>query len=202
MLGGILRGKRTVLRVPTEADLDGIARWAADMRVRGALTHAYWDEPATRATWKERLAKQSEDKGSVMWAIEADGKLAGSCRVDYPTDPGSFGEAWIGITHFTIDPERWRQGLGWDAALTLHRWIFDVVHARRAGTTLAAHNIAALRITERLGYETFAHGHAVYYGDGRYVDELQQDMKLATWDERWGAAEREYPDPLGDELEA
>ena len=201
MLGGIVRGRRTLLRVPTDADLDGIARWAADMRVRGALTHAYWDEPAMRATWKERLAKQSEDKGSVLWAIDADAALAGMCRIDYPTDRGSFGDDIIRITHFTIDPERWHQGLGWDAALTLHRWIFDIVHARSSATALAAHNTAAIRIAERLGYETYALGHAVHYGDGRYVDELQQRMELATWDERFGATEREYPVPLGDELE-
>ena len=201
MLGGIVRGKRTLLRVPAEADLDGIAGWAADMRVRGALTHAYWDEPAMLATWKERLAKQSEDKSSILWAIEADGALVGSCRVDFPTEPGSFGDGGIGITHLTIDPERWRQGLGWDAALTLHRWIFDIVHARSSATTLAAHNAGAIRIAERLGYETYALGHAAHYGDGRYVDELQQRMELSTWDERWGATEREYPVPLGDELE-
>lgn len=199
MLGGVVRGKRTLLRVPTEADLDGIARWAADMRVRGALTHAYWDQPAMRATWKERLAKQSEEKTSVLWAIDADGAHAGSCRVEFGTDPGDDG---IRITHVTIDPERWRQGLGWDAALTLHRWIFDIVHARSSATALAAHNTAAIRIAERLGYETYALGHAVHYGDGRYVDELQQRMELSTWDERWGATEREYPVPLGDELEA
>jgi RimJ/RimL family protein N-acetyltransferase len=198
MLGGILRGRRTVLRVPTEADLDGIARWAADMRVRGALTHAYWDEPATRATWKERLTKQSEDKGSVLWAIEADGALAGSCRVEFNVEPGA---DHIDITHFTIDPERWNKGLGSDAALTLSRWIFDVVHARSSSATLAAHNTAAIKLADRLGYQTYAVGHAVHYGDGRYVDGLQLRMDLETWDERWGEAEREYPVLLGEELE-
>lgn len=202
MLGGIVRGRRTTLRVPVEADLAGIAAWAADLRVRGALSHAYWDEPAMPATWKERLAKQSEDKGSVLWAVEAEGTLAGSCRVEYPTDPGAFGGAGIAISHFTIDPDRWRSGLGWDAALTLHRWIFDIVHARFAATTIAAHNAAALRIAERLGYTVYATGRAVKYGDGRYVDEHQLRMELETWDERWGAIEREYPVPLGDELEA
>lgn len=198
MLGGIVRGKRAQLRVPTESDLEGMARWAADMRVRGALTHAYWDEPAMPASWKERLAKQSEDKGSVLWAIEADGVLVGSCRVEFGTDPGSDN---INVSHFTIDPDRWRQGLGSDAALTLCRWIFDIVHARSSATALAAHNVAALRIAERLGYEQYARGHAVHYGDGRYVDELQLRMELETWDERWGATQREYAVPLGDELE-
>src|SRR5688500_18971514 len=112
MLGGILRGKRTLLRVPTEADIDGIARWAADMRVRGALTRAYWDEPDTRATSQERLTNQSEDIGSVLWAIEADGALAGSCRVEFNVEPGA---DHIDVTLFTIDPERWSQVLGSDA---------------------------------------------------------------------------------------
>jgi RimJ/RimL family protein N-acetyltransferase len=199
MLGGIVRGKRTSLRVPTEADLDGFARWAADVRVRGALTHAYWDEPAARATWKERLAKQSEAKDSALWAIEAEGALVGSCRVEFPLVPT---DAGMSISHFTIDPERWGQGLGWDAALALHRWIFDIVYVRYVAVTLAAHNAAALRIAERLGYETYARGRAAFYGDGRYVDELQLRMDLAAWDERWSATEREYPQPLGEELEA
>lgn len=202
MLGGIVRGKRTTLRIPTEADLAGFARWSADMRVRALLTRAYWEEPAMPATWKERLAKQSEDKSSVLWAIEADGSLAGLCRVEGAGDFGSWPAVGIEVTHFTIDPERWRQGLGWDAALTLHRWIFDLVHARMSMAALSSHNAGALRITERLGYETYAHGHAVRYGDGRYQDELQQRMTLETWDERWGATEREYSPPLGEELEA
>jgi len=202
VLGGIVRGKRTALRVPTEADLAGFARWAADLHVRGALTRAYWDEPAMLATWKERLAKQSEDKSSTLWAIDGEGALAGSCRVEYAIEPGHFGNDGIGITHFTIEPDRWGQGLGSDAALALHRWIFDIVHARFAHTALAAHNAGALRVAERLGYETYARGTAVHYGDGRYVDGLQLRMDLTTWDERWGATEREYPVPLGEELEA
>lgn len=201
MLGGILRGKRTTLRVPTEADLPGFARWSADMRVRALLSGAYWQEPAMPATWKERLSKQSEDKESALWAIEADGALVGLCRAEFHIDPGGVPAGGIEISHFTIDPDRWRQGLGSDAALTLHRWIFDIVHARQAATRLAAHNAGALRISERLGYETYATGHAVRYGNGRYEDELQQRMELETWDERWGPTEREYPVPLGEELE-
>lgn len=197
-----MRGKRTGLRVPTEADLAGFARLSADLRVRAALTHAWWDEPAMPVTWKERLAKQSEDKGSTLWAIEAAGALVGTCRVQYATDPGHFGNDGIGITHFTIDPDRWGQGLGSDAVLTLHRWIFDIVHARFSHTALAAHNAAALRIAKRLGYEEYARGTDVHYGDGRYVDGLQLRMELATWDERWSATEREYPIPLGEESEA
>ncbi len=48
MLGGIVRGKLTTLRVPREDDLPLLNAWMADLRVRrgGQL----WDEPATIAT--------------------------------------------------------------------------------------------------------------------------------------------------------
>ena len=193
-----MRGKLAALRVPTEGDLGAFSRWAADMRVRRSSPRAYWDEPAMPATWKERLAKQSESKDSVLWAIEAAGELVGSCAVELAGAPAADG---IGITHFTIDPDRWRRGYGWDAALAVHRWAFDIVHLRRATAVVAADNAAALRIGERLGYRAYARGHEVYFRDGSYVDEVQLVMDIETWNERWDPAEREYPEPLGEELE-
>src|SRR4030081_1118652 len=52
-LGGIIRGKRTTLRIPTEEDLPAYSRWMADLRVR--RISPVWHEPAMPATWKERL---------------------------------------------------------------------------------------------------------------------------------------------------
>jgi RimJ/RimL family protein N-acetyltransferase len=83
----------------------------------------------------------------------------------------------------------------------VHRWIFDLVHLDWTVIELPADNVAALALCARLGYERFAHGHDVYYRDGAYVDQYQLRMDLATWDERWGAEQREYAVPLGEELE-
>ena len=74
MLGGTIRGKRVTLRMPVEADLPAYMRWAADMRARRA--HPVWHEPAAAATGKERLDEQSKDSKTVLWTIEAGGRVA------------------------------------------------------------------------------------------------------------------------------
>ena len=185
-LGGIIRGKRTTLRTPTEDDLASYNRWMADMRVRRAC--AVWHQPAMPATWKERLVEQAKDHRAVLWSIEADGSVIGLARVRVG---GVEGPPGAHLLQFILDPDEWRKGYGWDAALALHRYFFDYLDLQRVGLELRADNTAALRITERLGYKEFARGHQVHYRDGSYVDEVWLLMQRPAWDERW-AGEREY----------
>jgi RimJ/RimL family protein N-acetyltransferase len=157
----------------------------ADMRVRRA--HRVWYEPAMPATWKERFKEIAKDKQSVLWSIDASEKLVGF----------AVGHVWtmgngFDLTQFVIAPDRWRQGLGFDAALALHRYVFDYLDLRLTTADVRADNTAARRIADRLGYTEFAHGHEVHYRDGAYVDELKIRMDKETWQERW-SAEREYP---------
>ncbi len=186
-LGGIVRGKRTSLRTPTEEDLASYSRWMADLRVRRA--GRIWHEPAMPATWKERLKEQAKDHRVVLWSIETEGRLIGLARARLGSIEGPPGAY---LQHFIIDPEEWRKGYGWDAALALHRYFFDYLDLQRAGTELRADNAAALRITEKLGYTEFARGHEAYYRDGAYVDESWLLIQRATWNERWAQSEREY----------
>jgi len=46
-----------------------------------------------------------------------------------------------------------------DAALALHRYLFDYLDLRLVTTELRADNEAALKIATKLGYTEFAHGH-------------------------------------------
>jgi RimJ/RimL family protein N-acetyltransferase len=186
-LGGIIRGKRTTLRIPTEDDLPAYSRWMADLRVRRA--GPIWHEPAMPATWKERLKEQAKEQRAVLWSIETDGRLIGlaRARVGGLESPPS-----AHLQHFIIDPEEWRKGYGWDAALALHRYFFDYLDLKRSGTELRADNVAALRIAAKLGYIEFGRGHQVHYREGSYVDESWVLMERATWDERFGTTEREY----------
>jgi len=190
-LGGIIRGKRTTLRPPTEEDLPAYSRWMADMRVRRA--GPIWHEPAMPATWKERLKDQAKEQRVVLWSIEADGRLIGLARARLG---GLEGPPGVNPQHFILDPEEWRKGYGWDAALALHRYFFDYLDLKRSGFELRADNVAALRIAEKLGYTEFGRGHQVHYRDGAYVDEVWLVMQRETWDERFGKTEREYA-PLG-----
>jgi RimJ/RimL family protein N-acetyltransferase len=185
-LGGTIRGKMTTLRLPGEADLDAYNRWMGDMRVRRA--HRVWHEPAMPATWKERFKETAKDKMGVLWSIDADARLVGFAI-------GSFWSVTqLGFTmrQLVIDPDERRKGYGFDAALALHRYLFDYLDLPRVGVEIRADNTAALRIGERLGYVEYARGHEVHYRDGAYVDEIQLFMGKDAWEERWGATEREY----------
>ena len=195
MFGGTVRGKLTSLRLPVEADLDAHKRWAADMRVRRAGPIGRWHEPAATATWKERWAEEAKDKANVLWSIQAGDALVGYARIRFQGAPHADG---ISIEQLVIDPDQQRQGYGWDAALTLHRWAYDLMNLRlTAVDRVAADDLGRQRIFEKLGYVRFGHGHAVYYRDDGYVDQYLYQLDRDTWNERW-PNEREYP-PLGDE---
>jgi len=195
MFGGTVRGKATTLRVPREADVEAHKRWAADMRVRRAGPIGRWHEPAASETWKERWTEQAKDKTAVLWSIDAADSLAGYVRIKFEGAP--YADKVL-IEQFVIDPDRSGKGYGWDAALALHRWIFDYMHLRMAVVDrIAADDVGRRRIFEKLGHERFGQGHRVYYRDGAYIDQYLYQMELSTWDERW-AHEREYA-PLGDE---
>ena len=175
----------TALRMPEEADLEGYARWMADLRVRRA--HEVWHEPAMPATWKQRLKDVAKEKRAVLWSIEGDGRLIGLAAGDLWSMGNGFS-----LNQLVIAPDEWRKGYGFDAALAIHRYFFDYLDLRRTAVEVRADNVAALRIAERLGYVEYARGNEVGYRDGGYVDEAQLVMDKETWQTRWGATEREY----------
>src|SRR5438876_2335148 len=160
-------------------------RWIADMRVRRA--HRVWHEPAMPATWKERFKEIAKEKESIHWSIDTDGKLVGFALGHLWTIGNAFD-----VIHFLIDPDEWRKGYGFDAALALHRYLFDYLDLRLATAEFRADNAAALKIVAKLGYIEFARGHEVHYRDGAYVDEIKLRMDKEIWQERWNT-EREYP---------
>src|SRR5439155_110451 len=111
----------------------------ADMRVRRA--HRAWHEPAMPATWKERFKAVAKEKKSVLWSIDTGGKLVGFALGHLWTIGNAFD-----VIHFLVDPDEWRKGYGFDAALALHRYLFDYLDLRLATTEFRADNAAALRI--------------------------------------------------------
>ncbi|MGH2498514.1 MAG: GNAT family N-acetyltransferase [Candidatus Limnocylindria bacterium] len=203
MFGGIVRGSGTALRFPTHDDIAAIARWSADGRVRRGGPRALWHEPASLATWKERFTEQAKDKASLLWSIETrEGaerppRLVGAARCAFWPPP--LGDS-VSLSYFVIEPDDWGKGYGFDAALALHRYVFDYLHLRFAEVELPADNDRALRLAQRLGYARYAHGHSVFYRDGGYADQYLMRLDLAVWDERFGEREREYA-PLGAEAE-
>lgn len=187
MLGGVIRGRLATLRVPTEADLPAFNGWMADERIRAS--GAVWEEPATVATWKERLAEAAKDHRMVLWSVDEGDGLVGLVRVRL----GWSNNDVLEIPDLLVAPAAQRRGLGTDIALTLHRFLFDYHRGRSVTIAVAADNVAALRIAERLGYTRYARGTAVRFRHGAYVDELRLRFDRETWEARWAATEREYP---------
>lgn len=193
MLGGLVRGKLTTLRTPKEADLQKVNGWMADLRVRrgGHL----WDEPAWIDTWKERLKEVAKDPLKVLWVVESEGAPIGTVQMSH-----GWSAPWTDqadISFFLLGSEHWGRGYGWDAALALHRYLFDYLDLRWSAASLPADNAAGLRIAEKLGYREFGRGHYVYYRDGAYTDRIELRFDREVWRERW-ESEREYaPLPAG-----
>ncbi len=185
-LGGIVNGTKTTLRTPTEADLPAFNRWMADMRLRRVVRP--WHQPAMPATWKEWLKEQTKERGSSLWSIDAGGALVGLALVGWGWEPR---RDTSHLHQLVIDPDQWRMGYGWDAALALHRYLFDYLDMRRVSLEHTTENAAATRIADRLGYVAYGHKHEVHYRDGGFVDELELLMERETWDERF-ADQREY----------
>src|SRR6266851_3485080 len=139
------------------------------------------------------LRMPTEDDLGAYGRWMADMRLVGLVRVGFGWEPRRDSAH---IHQFVIAPDEWRKGYGFDAALALHRYLFDYLDLRRVSTSFTSENAGARRIAERLGYSEFAHKHDVHFRDGSYVDELELLMDRPAWDERWGKTEREYQ-PMG-----
>src|SRR5256714_15320996 len=105
-LGGTIRGKKTTLRLPIEADLEAYNRWMADMRVRRA--HSVWHEPAMPGTWKERFKEAAKDKMGVVWSIDAAGCLVGFAAASL----WAVAPRWFAVRVIVLDTDRWRKRCG------------------------------------------------------------------------------------------
>lgn len=186
-----MRGKAVTLRTPKVEDLPFLGALMADLRVRRG--GQIWDEPAAPATWKERLKEAAKDEHTVIWTVDADGAAAGYLRVSF----GGEAPQHCDLRELVIAPERWRAGLGTDAAVALHRYLFDYLDKTVVGVEVPADNAAALRLAAKLGYAEFGRGHEVYYRDGAYADQVFLRLDRPEWEARW-PAEREYePFPEG-----
>jgi RimJ/RimL family protein N-acetyltransferase len=188
MFGGIVRGKRTALRTPREDDLALVNALMADTRIR--REGQIWAEPATPATWKERLKEAAREQNAVLWTIDAGAERIGFARVSWHSDAGH-----CDLRQLVIEPDHWGKGFGTDAATALHRYLFDYMDKRVCAVELPADNARALRLADRLGFVEFGRGHRVYYRDGGYTDKIYLRFDREAWEERWGRTEREY-EPL------
>ena len=166
-----LRGDRVVLRPLAEADVSRIVELGADPEVarwwRG-LTHEHVLDKA-----------RGEDDDTVVFAIVADGEVAGMIQHCEETDE-EYRHA--GIDLFLGAPYQDR-GLGTDAVRTMVRHLIDDRGHHRLTIDPAAHNERAIRCYEKAGFKRvgvlrqyWLDGEGVWQ-DGVLLDLLASDLR-------------------------
>jgi aminoglycoside 6'-N-acetyltransferase len=135
-----LRGDRVVLRLLTEADVARIVELGSDPEVV-----RWW-----RGLTPEHVGKKArgEDEGVVVFAIVADGEVAGMIQYHEEDDP-EYRHA--GMDLFLGTPFQGR-GLGTDAVRTMARHLLHDRGHHRLTIDPAAHNERAIRCYEKAGF--------------------------------------------------
>ncbi len=135
-----LRGDRVVLRPLAEADVARIVELGSDPEV------ARWWSDLTLENVGEKA--RGEDEGVVVFAIVAEGEIAGMIQYHEEDDP-EYRHA--GMDLFLGTPFQGR-GLGTDAVRTMARHLLHDRGHHRLTIDPATHNERAIRCYEKAGF--------------------------------------------------
>ena len=166
-----LPGERVRLRAINEADRAALIEVLADPTVV-----EWWDTRGPEHSADELIAGEA---GWFVWAIEADGELAGSIQATEENDPDY---RHAGIDLFMSSRFQGR-GLGTDALRTVARWLFDVRGHHRLTIDPAAANARAIHTYEKVGFSRvgvmrrYERGHAGTFHDGLLMDMLRGELR-------------------------
>lgn len=161
---GPLRGERVTLRLLTEDDRAEIRRILDDPTV------ARWWGPGSAET---RLDEWFSDDGTVRFAIESAGRVAGTIQFNEENEP-DYRHAGLDIF---LDAEHQGRGLGSDALRTLARYLIEVRGHHRLTIDPAAANERAIRAYARIGFRPVGVMRRYERGaDGTFHDGLLMDL--------------------------
>lgn len=160
-----VRGDRVVLRLLAEADVARIGELGSDPEVARwwpGLTHEYLGVKA-----------RGEDEDTVVFAIVADGEVAGMIQY-YEEADEEYRHA--GMDLFLGVPFQDR-GLGTDAVRTMARHLIDERGHHRLVIDPDAENLRAIRCYEKVGFRRVGVLREYWHGpDGRWRDGVLLDL--------------------------
>jgi aminoglycoside 6'-N-acetyltransferase len=160
-----LRGDRVTLRPLVEEDVDRIVELGAADEV------ARWWRGLTREHVLEKA--RGADEGAVVFAIVADGELAGMIQYFEENDE-EFRHASVDLFLGASYQDR---GLGTDTVRTMIRHLIDDRGHRRVTIDPAAHNERAIRCYEKVGFKRVGVMREYWLDpDGRWRDGVLLDL--------------------------
>jgi RimJ/RimL family protein N-acetyltransferase len=164
----MLKGDRVTLRALRRDDVEQMRQSANDVELEllGGDPPRPQSVEVIQAWYDEKIAKDNKD--SVNFAIEADGKYIGFCglwRFDLTAQTCELG---IGIG----DRDYWGRGYGREAIGLLLDYAFRLRNQRRVWLTTSSDNERALRCYRACGFVEEGRLRAHLWSGGRYVDQV------------------------------
>jgi RimJ/RimL family protein N-acetyltransferase len=166
------------LRPPVPEDVPHIVRWIADVEVTRML--GYMQQAFSEAQETDWLKKIAEERNSVFWVIEVDGKPIGTTSIrdiDWKNQHGESG---------TLIGERdyWGKGIGIEQAELRTRFAFHELNLIKLKSAAFAENTASIRMARRIGYREVGTERKEVFSDGKWHDGVLSELLREDWEKR------------------
>lgn len=180
-------GERVSLRAIEPDDLDRYLVWVNDPEVTRWLALRY---PIGREAEREILARltRANGYGDAAFAVEdrATGEHLGTISL-FDAKPESR-VAELGI--FLGAKDRWGEGFGYDALVTLLRFGFWEMNLRRVELSVLDGNTRAKALYERVGFEEAGRRPGHWYKHGAPLDDFVMSISREAFEAKHGGPAR------------
>ena len=180
-------GERVSLRAIEPADLDRYLVWVNDPEVTRWLALRYPIGREGERAILERLTRANQYEHAAF-AVEdrATGEHLGTISLSDASPESRVAE--LGI--FLGAKERWGEGIGFDALVTLLRFGFWEMNLRRVELNVFDGNVRAKALYERVGFIEAGRRPGHWYKQGTPIDDFVMSVERAAFEARHGAPER------------
>jgi RimJ/RimL family protein N-acetyltransferase len=155
------------LRKWTEADLDGLIKYANNQNVAKWLTNSF-PHPYTHEDGRAYLSMIANDNPLKVFAIEVNGEAVGSIGIFPQTDiHGKSAEMG-----YWLAEEYWRQGIMTKAIQEIVTYGFRTFDIVRIFARPFSTNLNSQRVLEKAGFSLEARLQKALFKNGEFMDEI------------------------------
>lgn len=148
--------------------------WFEDPEVTRTILRRFPPGAAEEREWLDRSAR---DSASIVWAIEAEGRLVGTSGID--------GIDWSSLNARTGtvigDRAYWGRGIGGESMRIRTEFAFMQTTLRKLSSSYLGINPASGRAQAGCGYREIGRRREHHFRDGRWVDEVLTEVLRDDW---------------------
>jgi RimJ/RimL family protein N-acetyltransferase len=170
----VIQGKLCRLRPPRPDDAEAMVMWFEDLETSRFLGLR---NPPSVEMEKEWLEKGANDPNSVLWVVEADGRVVGTNAIRDIDWKNGFGTTGTLIGDRSV----WGKGIGRESMQLRVRYAFNQLPLRKLKSSYFDGNVASGRAQAAAGYREIGRYRADRYVDGQWVDEVVTEVLREDW---------------------